>query len=205
MTKALVLVDLQNDFFPNGALGVHDGDKILPVISELLKKNWDVIVASKDWHPVDHGSFASTHGKQVGERVNLKGYDQILWPVHCVQNTTGADFAPGWDPAPIEKIFHKGTDKEIDSYSTFFDNGHLKSTGLEAYLRKKGIHEIYLAGLTTEYCIKYSALDAISLGFKACVVEDGCRPVDLKPGDGARALEEMRKAGVKIVKLKDIR
>ena len=162
--KALIVVDLQNDFLLGGALAVKDGNAIIPIIERLLHVPFDLKVASKDWHPHDHGSFAPIHGKNPGEHVILQGIDQILWPVHCVQGTHGADFGPNWDNRQIQKIIYKGTDKNIDSYSTFFDNEHLKATGLHEYLKERGIKDLYLAGLTTDYCIKFSVLDAIGLG-----------------------------------------
>ena len=202
--KALIIVDLQNDFLPGGALGVNRGDEIIPIINKLLEYNFDVIVATKDWHPPDHGSFAATHKKQVGEHIILAGIYQILWPVHCVQWTQGAELTPLLHAQKIEKIFIKGTDKTIDSYSTFFDNGHKKSTGLEDYLKARNVKDIYIAGLTTDYCVKYSVLDAIKLGFNVYVIEDGCRGVDLQKGDSEKALDEMRQAGARIIKSKDL-
>lgn len=197
--KALILVDLQNDFFPEGALAVKGGEKILPAINKLLQKKFDVIVATKDWHPHHHGSFASTHGRKRGEVVDLNGLEQILWPDHCIQGTKGAEFAPGWDTAKVEKIFHKGIERTIDSYSTFFDNGKRRSTGLEGFLQQKNIKEIYVAGLATDYCVKYSVLDALRLGFEVYVVVDGCRAVNLHPDDETQAYKEMRAAGAHIV------
>ncbi len=197
--KALVLVDLQNDFCPGGALPVKEGDKVVPLANELQKK-FELIVATQDWHPKDHGSFASNHaGKKPGEVVDLHGIEQILWPDHCVQGSKGAEFHPKLDRSRITRVIHKGTDKTIDSYSTFSDNGHRKSTGLEDYLREKGVDEIYLAGLATDYCVKYSALDAVKLGFKTSVFFDACRGIDLKPGDVGRAIEEMRTAGIQVI------
>lgn len=201
---ALIIVDLQNDFLPGGALGVKDGDKIMPAIRALQEKKFDRIVASKDWHPRNHGSFASAHGKKIGEVVDLYGLPQILWPDHCVQGSSGADFSGNWNPGKVDKFFSKGTDPKIDSYSAFFDNGHTQSTGLEEYLRKEGIETIYLAGLTTEYCVKYSALDALKLGFEVHVVEDGCKAVNLKAGEHERAIHEMHAAGAHITRAADV-
>lgn len=197
--SALILVDLQNDFFPGGALAVKEGDKILPAINKLLQKQFDVVIATKDWHPHNHGSFASTHGLKTGDVIDLNGLKQILWPVHCVQGSKGAEFAPGWETAKVDKIFHKGIEREIDSYSTFFDNGRKRSTGLEEFLRQKNITEIYIAGLVTDYCVKYSALDALRLGFEVYVVSDGCCAVNLSPDDEAQAYKEMRAAGAHII------
>jgi nicotinamidase/pyrazinamidase len=193
--KTLILVDIQNDFLPGGSLPVKEGDKIIPLIRELVQAPFDLIVATKDWHPPSHGSFADNHGKHPGKHVNLDGIDQILWPRHCVQDSWGAEFASGWDTSRVEKVIYKGTDPHIDSYSTFFDNAHLKSTGLENFLRSRGVKEIYIAGLATDYCVKYSVLDAIQLGFEPHVIIDACRAVNLQPNDGKHALELMQKSG----------
>ena len=153
MKSALILVDLQNDFLPGGALAVPHGDEVIPLANELLRR-FDVVVATKDWHPSDHGSFAANHkGKKPGDRIILDGIEQILWPVHCVQNTQGAEFAPLFDTSRIAQVFHKGTERNIDSYSTFFDNAHRRHTGLAHYLEKRSIKEIYLMGLALDYCV----------------------------------------------------
>lgn len=198
--KALIIVDIQNDFLPGGALAVTDGDAVIPIINKLLEKPFDVKVASKDWHPEDHYSFAKTHHKQPGE----KHLDQILWPVHCVQNTSGSEFGSDWDSEKIEKVFYKGTDKFVDSYSTFFDNQHKRSTGLHDYLKEKQVQEIYIAGLATDYCVKYTALDALHLGYDTFVVVDGCRAVNLNSLDEVQALEEIQKAGAHLIFSKNI-
>lgn len=195
MTKALIIVDLQNDFLPGGALAVKDGDKIIESINKLLKQSFDVKVASKDWHPKDHTSFAVVHGKKVGERIKLNNKSQVLWPIHCVQDSLGAEFSKKFDTGQIEKIFYKGTDKNADSYSVFFDHAN-KSTGLYEFLKEKNVDEVFLAGLTTEYCVKYSALDALKLGFKTHVIVDACKAVNLHPDDETDALTEMQTAGV---------
>ncbi len=202
--RALIIVDLQNDFLPGGALAVKAGDQVIPVVNELLKKKFSFVLASKDWHPADHCSFATSHGKEPGEKVILEGIEQILWPVHCVQGTRGAEFAPGWDVSKVDKVFFKGTDKHTDSYSTFFDNGKGRSTGLEVYLRQHGIRNLYMAGLATDYCVKYSVLDALILGFNVYVIQDACRAVNLQDEDEAEALKEMQIAGAQIVHSKDI-
>ncbi len=197
--RALILIDLQNDFMPGGSLAVPDGDKVVPV-ANLVQTHFEFVVATQDWHPTDHGSFAANHpGSEVGEIIDLDGIPQVLWPSHCVQNTSGSQLVSDLDRTRIRKIFHKGTDPLIDSYSTFFDNGHRQSTGLGDYLREQGVDEVYLMGLATDYCVKFSALDARELGFTVLVIEDGCRGVELEPGDVARALEEMRQAGVALV------
>jgi len=202
--RALLLVDVQNDFMPGGALAVKDGDQIIPVLNELLKMKFDAILATKDWHPQDHGSFAASHGKEPGEKIDLFGLEQILWPVHCVQGTKGAEFALGWDVGKVEKVFYKGIDKTIDSYSTFYDNGHRRTTGLELYLREKGIKDLYVAGLATDYCVKYSVLDAATLGFNAYVIKDGCKAINLQKEDEEQAFQQMREAGAHIITSKDI-
>ncbi len=200
--KALILVDIQNDFVPGGALPVPGGHKIVPEVNR-LERLFDVVVATQDWHPPNHGSFAKNHpGKQPGEALELNGLNQILWPVHCVQGTLGAAFVPTLDTSRITKVFQKGTDPGFDSYSGFFDNGHRKATGLDQFLKEHRIAELYVAGLATDYCVKFTALDALVLGFKTHLIEDVCRGVELKPGDVARAIEEMKRAGVVVLQSK---
>lgn len=195
---ALIMVDLQNDFCPGGRLSVPDGDAVIPLANQ-LQQHFDLIIATKDWHPQDHVSFASNHpGKREGDVLIINGIEQILWPDHCVQNTKGAEFHPGLDTSKINKIFLKGTDKNIDSYSTFFDNAHLRNTGLAAYLREQQINDIYIMGLATDYCVKYSCHDAVKLGFNTHIIVDACRGIELHEGDIAAALDEMRGEGVKI-------
>jgi nicotinamidase/pyrazinamidase len=196
--NALVLVDIQNDFLPGGALPVPDGDAVVPVANRIAGSNrFNLVVATQDWHPPTHGSFAANHpGRKPGDVVVLDGIEQILWPVHCVQETPGAKFAPGLRRSAIERVFRKGTDPRIDSYSGFFDNGHRKSTGLGEFLRERQIVDVFLLGLATDYCVKFTALDARQLGFSAVVFTDGCRAVNVHPGDGERAITEMRNADI---------
>jgi nicotinamidase/pyrazinamidase len=202
--KALILVDLQNDFLPGGALAVPQGDEIIP-LADQLQQRFDIVVATKDWHPPNHGSFALNHkGKKPGDRIILDGVEQILWPVHCVQNTQGAEFAPSFDTSRIAHVFHKGTERNIDSYSTFFDNAHRRHTGLAHFLEKRGIKDVYLMGLALDYCVKYSALDARYLGLNTYVIVDGCRGIELESGDIDRALEEMKRAGAILMKSDDL-
>lgn len=198
--RALVLVDIQNDFLPGGALAVGDGDKVVPV-ANALSPRFDLVVATQDWHPADHRSFASNHdGRDVGEVIDLNGLPQVLWPNHCVQNTWGAEFAPELDTSRIARVFRKGVDPEIDSYSGFFDNGHRRSTGLGDWLREQGVEEVWVLGLATDYCVKFTALDARHLGFRTVVVEDGCRGVNLAPDDSEKALAALREDGVEVVR-----
>jgi len=201
--RALILVDLQNDFCRGGALAVPRGDEVVPIANRLAPL-FPLVVATQDWHPPDHGSFAANRaGTKPYDVSELGGLPQVLWPVHCVQGTAGAAFHPGFDLGPVARVFHKGTDADIDSYSTFFDNAHRKSTGLADFLRAEGVDEVFLMGLATDYCVRASALDALGLGFGVTIVEDGCRAVDLAPGDGARALEEVRAAGARIARSTD--
>lgn len=197
---ALIVTDVQNDFVPGGALAVAQGDQVVPIINRLMsQRRFDLVVATQDWHPADHGSFAANHpGKQVGEVIDLHGLQQILWPVHCVQNTPGADFVPRLEAQRFERVFRKGTEASIDSYSGFFDNGHRKATGLGDYLKARGVDAVFVCGLTTDYCVKFTAMDARQMGFGVTLVPDACRGVELHPGDVAAALEEMKGAGVRI-------
>jgi nicotinamidase/pyrazinamidase len=202
--NALIIVDLQNDFLTGGALPVPHGDEVIPLANE-LQQRFDLVVATQDWHPPDHGSFAANHpGKKPGDRIILDGIEQILWPVHCVQNTHGAEFAPAFDRNRIARVFHKGIEPLIDSYSTFFDNAHRRHTGLAHYLKERSIDDIYLLGLALDYCVKYSALDAQHLGLKTHIILDGCRGIELMPGDVERALDEMKRAGATILKGSDL-
>ena len=201
---ALILVDLQHDFMPGGALGVPDGNQVVPVANR-VQPLFGLVVATQDWHPPDHGSFAAQHpGRKPGDVIELGGQPQILWPVHCVQNTPGAALVAELDTRRIDRVFYKGTDPTIDSYSAFFDNGHRRSTGLGEYLQQQGVTDVYLAGLATDYCVKYSALDARRFGFRTFVILDGCRGVNLRANDSAAALEEMKSAGVEITPSADL-
>ncbi len=197
--KALILVDLQNDFCPGGALPVPEGDAVIP-LANALQGRFDLVVATRDWHPANHASFAASHpGRKAGEVIELDGLAQVLWPVHCVEGTWGAEFHPALDRRRIAQVFRKGTDPRIDSYSGFFDNGRRHSTGLADYLRQRGVSEVFVCGLATDYCVKFTALDAVELGFATRVVLDACRGVDLQPGDVRRAVDEMQSRGVVMV------
>ncbi len=200
----LILVDLQIDFMPGGALAVPLGNEVVEVANRLALK-FDYVVASQDWHPSTHRSFASQHvGRKAGEVIELHGLEQVLWPDHCVQGTPGATFHDSLDLSRVNAVFQKGTDLEIDSYSTFYDNGHRRSTGLDRHLRDRGVATVCLMGLATDYCVKFSALDAASLGFRTSVVREGCRGIDLIPGDIERAWVEMEDAGIGILSEQDL-
>lgn len=201
---ALLIIDVQNDFVPGGSLAVRKGDEVVPVANRLMPL-CDVVVATQDWHPRDHVSFATSHpGHAVGDVIECHGISQILWPVHCVQNSKGAELVEGLDRSRITHLIKKGTHKDIDSYSAFFDNGRLASTDLEQFLNQHKVGRVACLGLTTEYCVKSSALDARSLGFDVTLIEDGCRGVNLKPDDCDKALDEMRRAGVRIMHSTDL-
>ena len=202
--KALILVDIQNDFLPGGALAVPHGDEVVPVANRLIPQ-FDLVVATQDWHPANHGSFASQHASaNVGDVIDLHGLNQIMWPDHCVQETAGAKFAANLAMDDSIRVFPKGTDPTIDSYSGFFDNGHRKATGLGDFLKSAGVEHVFVMGLATDYCVKFTALDAEELGFKTTLIEDGCRGVNLQPGDVTEALKQMRTGGVEIVTIDTI-
>jgi nicotinamidase/pyrazinamidase len=199
MTTALILVDIQNDFCPGGALAVADGDAVVPLANALMG-TVDIVVATQDWHPADHGSFAANHpGRQPFQMSELAGLTQVLWPAHCVQWTGGAQFHPGLDSRRIARVFPKGTDPTIDSYSGFFDNGRRRSTGLGDWLRAQGVDAVAICGLATDYCVKATAIDAAGLGFATSVHLAACRGVGLAPGDIPAAIAAMRAAGVRVL------
>ncbi len=197
--RALIVVDVQNDFCPGGALAVHDGDAVVPLINAAIE-DYDLVVATQDWHPRDHLSFAANHaGKNVGDVIELNGKPQVLWPTHCVQYSDGAEFHPDLQTEKFARIIHKGELPEVDSYSGFFDNDHQHQTGLFQFLQEQNVGEVTICGLATDYCVKATALDAEQLGFDTCLMRAACRGVDLQSGDSERAIEEMRAAGVLIV------
>ena len=203
--NSLIVVDLQNDFCPGGALAVREGDAIIPVIDRILPA-FDCVVATQDWHPANHKSFAVNHaGRAVGDVIELAGSPQVLWPAHCVQNTSGAAFHRQFDTSGLDAVFQKGTDPEIDSYSGFFDNNRGRSTGLGDYLNGRGIGTVYVCGLATDYCVQATVTDALSLGFETFVIADACRGVDLQVGDSEKALANMAAAGAKIIASGQIR
>ena len=195
--KALILVDLQYDFLPGGALAVPEGDQVISVANEWMPR-FELVVATQDWHPADHQSFASQHqDKAVFEVIELSGQEQILWPDHCIQGTRGAEFHTDLQTDQITRVFPKGTDPGIDSYSGFFDNCRQQSTGLGEYLKRQAVEEVVVMGLATDYCVKFTALDAVNQGLRTSLVLEGCRGVNMNPGDVERACEEMQAAGVR--------
>lgn len=207
--KVLVLVDIQNDFCPGGALAVPEGDLVVPVANKLISSGaFDLIVATKDWHPANHVSFAANHeGRNVFEQIALASGPQTLWPTHCVEGTPGAELHAELLQGRIDHIVHKGTDPEIDSYSGFFDNNHMKETPLQGLLLKeaaaRGVARddisVTVCGLALDYCVAATARDAATLGLKTEVVLDGCRAVNITPGDDLRALRELASVGVGVV------
>ncbi|TXK48640.1 bifunctional nicotinamidase/pyrazinamidase [Pontibacter qinzhouensis] len=185
--KALILIDIQNDFLPGGALAVPAGDEIIPIVNQ-LQQHFDLVVATQDWHPPNHKSFASQHpAKKVFDLIKLQGLEQVLWPDHCVQGTAGAEFSEALQQQQVEAIFRKGMVPGVDSYSGFYDNGHLKSTGLTDYLRGKEVQEVYVAGLAGDYCVYFTAKDALQEGFRTILVEDACRPISPEGFEKAKA------------------
>lgn len=200
--RALLLIDIQNDFLPGGSLAVPEGDQIIPIVNQ-LQPHFDLVVATQDWHPANHKSFASQHaGKGVFEQIDLNGLEQVLWPDHCVQGSEGAEFCKALDMDRVEAIFRKGTDPEIDSYSGYYDNGHRKSTALAEYLRGRGVTEVYLAGLAGDYCVYFTAKDALREGFRAYIIEDATRPIS---AEGFRStIQDIKAKGGHLITSKDI-
>jgi nicotinamidase/pyrazinamidase len=195
--EALVIIDVQNDFCPGGALAVPGGDEIVPGINALMD-DFAAVILTQDWHPSGHSSFASSHaGRAPYDVIDMPYGPQVLWPDHCVIGTRGADFHPELRTDPADLIIRKGFRPSIDSYSAFFENDHETPTGLEGYLRSRGIDAVTLVGLATDFCVNYSAVDAARLGFGVTVVESLCRAIDLS-GSLAAAREGMRAAGVRL-------
>lgn len=199
MTKeALIVIDVQNDFCPGGALAVERGDEVVPIINRLISR-FDHVILTQDWHPAGHSSFASSHtDKQPFETVAMPYGEQTLWPDHCVQGTGGAEFHPRLELTRAELVIRKGFRKSIDSYSAFFENDHNTPTGLTGYLRERGFGKVILAGLATDFCVAYSALDARAQGFETTVLLEACRGIDLG-GSMATMTEKMKQAGVHLV------
>lgn len=198
--KALLIIDVQNDFCEGGNLAVKNSLEIIPVVNSLIKKfekNDDFIIATKDWHPADHKSFASVSGTKAGEIGTLNGLPQVWWPDHCIENTKGSEFHK--DLLSVKNIVYKGNDPEVDSYSGFFDNNKVHKTKLDEILKENNIDTLYILGLATDYCVKFTVLDALSLGYKVYLVADGCKGVNINPDDSEKAVEEMKSAGAVII------
>jgi nicotinamidase/pyrazinamidase len=203
--SALIVVDAQNDFCPGGALPVPRGDEVIEPIDAAMRR-FERIVLSQDWHPAGHVSFASAYaGKAVGDSAEGSGTSRMLWPDHCVQGTKGAAFHPGLDSDRASIILRKGFRLGLDSYSCFLENDRSTPTGLEGWLRSLGVAKIFVAGLATDYCVLYTALDARRLGFETIVLEDCVRAVGMPPGSEERALESMRSAGVSFARSGDLK
>jgi nicotinamidase/pyrazinamidase len=195
--RALIITDVQYDFCPGGALPVKRGDEVIPVINHIAPR-FDRIVATQDWHPRNHVSFASTHHRALYEVIKVDGLDQVLWPDHCVPGTRGAQFHRDLDTDSADLILRKGNDPAIDSYSVFFDNDRTSATGLQYYLQGLGVTEIFICGLATDYCVYYSAMDARRCGFTVNVILDATRGIDVPPGSLQAAIDDMRAGGVRI-------
>ncbi|MGC8917144.1 MAG: bifunctional nicotinamidase/pyrazinamidase [Thermoanaerobaculum sp.] len=197
--EALIVVDVQNDFCPGGALAVPQGDEVVPIINRIGLR-YPLVVASQDWHPENHVSFASAHpGKEVLEVVEVEGGSQVLWPDHCVAGSWGADFHPGLDTRPFRMIVRKGTDPHVDSYSAFRDNRRDRVTGLSGFLRELGVTAVTVVGLATDYCVAATALDAVEFGFAAGILLPACRAVGSPPGHLEATLQRLRAAGVRLL------
>lgn len=204
--KALILVDIQNDFCEGGALAVKDGDLVVPVANKLISlfnQNNDLVIGTKDWHPASHKSFAINSNGNIGELGELNGLPQVWWPVHCVENKYGSKFHKNLKGVDIT-IF-KGQDPEVDSYSAFFDNGKKHKTDLDKVLKDKDIDTLYIMGLATDYCVKFTVLDALELGYKVYLVEDGCRGVNISYDDSIKAIETMKNSGAIIINSNDLK
>lgn len=204
--RALLLVDLQNDFCAGGALAVAEGDSTVDVANTLIawcKARGEAVVASQDWHPAGHGSFARLQGVEPYHQGELNGLAQTFWPDHCVQQTPGAELHPLLEQKAIDAVFYKGENPAIDSYSAFFDNGHRQQTALDGWLRHREITELIVLGLATDYCVKFSVLDALKLGYTVNVITDGCRGVNIQPQASALAFMGMASEGATLYTLED--
>ena len=195
--KTLILVDVQIDFMPDGQLAIAGADKIIPVINR-IQKQFDLVVATQDWHPQNHQSFASNHSNKIPfEKINRQGKDETLWPDHCIKGSKGAEFHPDLQTNQIAAIFRKGMDPEVDSYSGFYDNDHRISTGLSGYLKEKGATELYFCGLASDICVYYSICDAINEGFSATLIEDASQPLNKE--EFVILKKELSQMGVRII------
>lgn len=202
MKRALIIIDIQNDFCPGGPMAVKEGDMTVAVANHYAREfqaRGEDVLALQDWHPANHGSFASVSGEPVYTLGELNGLAQIWWPDHGIQHSAGADFHPDLDRSLINAVFHKGQDADVDSYSAFFDNGHRRKTELDSWLRERGITHLVMLGLATDYCVKYSVLDALELGYHVEVVREGCRGVNLNADDSDIAFAQMTAQGAVLI------
>lgn len=200
--KALIIIDLQHDFLPGGSLEVKNSDIVIPVINSISPK-FDLVIATQDWHPENHSSFASNNtGAKPFETIELNGMDQIMWPDHCIQGTEGAEITTELNPKPVETIIRKGMDPEIDSYSGFYDNHHKKDTGLAGFLRARKVKKIFISGLAADVCVYYTTKDAIDEGFETYLIDDGTRAIDDEKYIEQK--KELVDKGVKIISSADI-
>ncbi|MES4612928.1 MAG: bifunctional nicotinamidase/pyrazinamidase [Ewingella sp.] len=207
MKSALLLIDLQNDFCPGGALAVQEGDATISVANQAIetcKSQGIAVVASQDWHPQAHGSFAVNANEEPWTLGELDGLPQVWWPVHCVQGQRGAEFHPQLDSQQFDHVVRKGQNVAIDSYSAFFDNAHRAATGLHQWLQEKQVQRLIVMGLATDYCVKFTVLDALELGYKVELLVEGCRGVNLNPQDSQQAIDEMQQAGAELTTLADL-
>jgi nicotinamidase/pyrazinamidase len=203
-SSVLIVVDVQHDFCPGGALAVEGGDQIIPVINTIMPA-YKLVVASQDWHPEGHISFASQHeGKEPFDVAEIDGEDWVLWPDHCVQATHGAMLHADLDQRPVKLIVRKGMNRRLDSYSVFFENDRETPTGLDGYLRGMGYTDVYLCGLALDVCVYFSAQDASQLGYRTLVIEDASRGIDDPPGSLGKAIDDMRSRGVEFIKSDDL-
>jgi nicotinamidase/pyrazinamidase len=194
--KALIIVDVQNDFTSNGKLAVPGGESIIPIINS-IKNQFDLVVATQDWHPQNHKSFASNHaGKKVFEKIMLDGMEQVLWPDHCVQNSEGAALRSDLKTENVEAIFRKGMDPNIDSYSGFYDNGKKKSTGLRGYLKERNVKDVYVCGLAGDYCVYFTAVDSIANGFNTFLIDDAVKSISESDYEKAKNVLKIKGATI---------
>ena len=200
MKKALIIVDMQNDFCEGGSLAIPGSNEIIPYINLLMQENeYEQIILTQDWHPVNHKSFASNNGKKVGDNIILNGIPQFMWPDHCVQGTLGAEFHKDLNRDKVTHIIQKGTNTDFDSYSGFQDNNHFVKTGLDDFLKYHDIQLLEIVGLALDYCVKYTCLDAAKLGYVTCLHFNGTRAVNTKPDNGKNAIYEMLQNTVTIL------
>ena len=203
-TDALLVVDVQNDFCPGGPLAVPEGDAVVPVINRIVG-GFPLAVATQDWHPEGHISFASRHpGREPFTVLPLEGLEQMLWPDHCVWGTPGADLHPDLDPSRIQVVLRKGAAPDVDSYSAFLENDRRTPTGLAGLLRERGVRRVFVTGLATDYCVLATALDGLAAGFEVTVLEDACRAVDVPPGNLREALGRMGSTGVRLMRTSEL-